>query len=180
MERDDAVTSRHVYQCVHIVTAFNEVLVSVPAIAAACSGGGIAERYTIDRRTVIIRFIATHIHSILFNTGSAIQIQTVNSRIVASSVDTDRTVLQMPVHIGCGIISPCSKGWVDKERQVGCIQCNIAISLITTLDGGIGANRITISSDIAWAAVTFIAPYNTVCYNTICHIYTIAITTHNS
>ena len=82
---------------------------------------------------------------------------------IISSIDTYRTVLQMPIHKGCCISITCHIRRTDKHRIVVKIsQCNIRLACITSFNGSIISDHVKTFYVIRQVLTFFVSPYNTI------------------
>ena len=85
-----------------LVVATVRIHLVIPSITIASRG----RKLTIDggavqhRHTVEVRLVASQINGVAFDTCRAVQVKAVGHCRITTTVDTDRTVLQVPIDIG--------------------------------------------------------------------------------
>ena len=104
-----------------VVTTGVELVIPYIAVASGfgkltIDGGAVQHRHAVE-----IRLVTTQIHRIALDTCHSVKVKAVGHCRIITPVDTNRTILQVPVHIGGGVIRAGNKRRIDKEGTINVV-----------------------------------------------------------
>ena len=126
-----------------LIIATLGVCLIVPSIAIASRMPELGNHIRARSTSTIIRLITTQVNDIIFDTRSAVQVETFRNESIITHIDARRTLLKVPVHIFCAVGYAGGEGRIDKQRRIEITQSNVVLAFIAAFDGGISAGDVT-------------------------------------